>query len=524
VSPALSIGPAAVVAASGGSVLMFAGALLLGGVVLLGGGALWLLQRRRAPWRRRGPGPSPAAQPGPGAAPPAGASAPESLESLRERAGSLLVSTDDAIAHSEQELAFAQAQYGQEQTGPFREAIDRASGHLRHSFQLQRQLEDDIPDSEDDRRAWLTEIVRGCEEAQRSLRAQERGFAELRRLELDADRAVERLAEAIEAARRRLPEAERELDRLRSRYAESAVETVVENVSEARERLGFAQRAAGEAREALAAADTSEAVLDVRAGEEAVGQVDGLVRAIARTSAEMEAATRSLEEALSRARADLAEAHGLLERGGFGDLAGSAAGVESVVEGIERERAAGPSDPLAHARRLAEARAELDRGLRSVRDQNQQDRAARETLAHTLVSAQARLSSASDFLWSRRGAVRAEARTRLHEAERHLETAQRLRAGDPSEALTHANEAIRLAEDAQRMAMGDTREFSSERDRHDAGGMDSAALGGILLGTLLSGGGRGRRIGGSFGGGFGGGRGDPPGGYGGFGGGVAGPR
>ena len=78
-----------------------------------------------------------------------------SIDELRKRAGNLLVRADDTIKSSEQELGFAEASYGSDAVGNFTKALAGAKAHLSESFKLQQQLDDHIPDTEQQQRAWL---------------------------------------------------------------------------------------------------------------------------------------------------------------------------------------------------------------------------------------------------------------------------------------------------------------------------------------------------------------------------------
>lgn len=487
----------------GGLALLGVGLLGAGGLAAYGFAASRKKRRERAPQRQGTP-----AGPGGPAQPHQEVPIPE----LRRRAGALLVATDNAIQHSEQELAFAEMQYGREQVEPFRRALEDAKRHMQASFALQQQLEDHIPDTEQQQRAWLTEIIGRSQDAQRPLEQHEQAFSELRRLETRAPEALEDVERAAHGVRPRLDTAEQRLRQLGQRYNETALAPVRDNVEQARERLAFVGTAVDEARDELAAGRTSDAVLDVRAAEEAVGQAGGLLDAVEHAARELAQAEESLKDAVTIARRDVAEADALVRRGTNPELAGAAAGVQEVLRLVEEQMAGGRVDPLGLSRRLAVAKDELDKGLASVRSQNERDRSARETLAHTLVSAQAQVSSASEYIWARRGGVGPEARTRLAEAERCLATAQQLRSSSPSEALGHANEAVRLAGEAQYIAQHDVDSFGhggfglpqggyGYRGRSNSG-LGGAMLGGILLGSILNGGGG---LGGGFGGGFGGG-------------------
>ncbi|ASE10841.1 TPM domain-containing protein [Kocuria rhizophila] len=501
------------------------GLVVAGGVGAAAVGAAAVMRSRRR--RERG------AQTGTGAHPGTADQQPLApLPELHRQAGSALVEADNAIQHSEQELAFAQLQYGTEQTRPFEEAIERAKEHMRASFELQQKLEDDIPDTEAEQRAWLGEIIDRSRQARAPLAEQEQNFSQLRQLEGRAPEALEHVRGAVAATRPRLQDAETLLVQLHSGYDDAALAPVRDNGQQARERLDFADDAVTAAQEDLAAGRVSEAVLQIRAAEEAQGQAERLVGSVENARRELSRAEESLKDAVSIAQRDVAEAEGLVQQGSRPELAGAAAGVRSVLETVRQQMSSGHYDPIGATRRLAQAKAELDKGLQDVRDSHDRARAARETLGHALVSAQASLTTASDYVWARRGGVGAQARTQLAEAERHLGIAQQLQNSDPERALTEANESIRLADAAQRSAQDDVDQFYDSPVGYGPGyggrrsnGMGGAMLGGILLGGILNGGGFGGGHGGGgfgggdFGGGFGGG---DFGGGGGFDGGVGG--
>src|SRR5699024_4546422 len=80
------------------------------------------------------------------------------VEELRTQDGSALIQADDAIKVAEQEIGFAQASYGDESVEMFQQDVVQAKEHMRQSFQLQHQLDDHIPDTEEEQRSWLKEI------------------------------------------------------------------------------------------------------------------------------------------------------------------------------------------------------------------------------------------------------------------------------------------------------------------------------------------------------------------------------
>lgn len=510
------------------------GLVLVGGVVAVAGAGGYLLLKKRggtSAQRKReqyGYGPSPSPD-GEVIDPLASAN----VEDLRKRAGSLLIAADDAIKSSEQELGFAEAQYGAPAIATFAEDIAAAKRHMGESFKLQQQLDDHIPDTEEQQRQWLGEIIRRCEDVNASLEEHKADFDGLRELERTAPEALARARSAAADAGRRLAAAEQTLGTLQARYSETATTQVADNIDQAGDRLAFVDSAAQEAGERMDAGDTGRAVVAVRAAEEAVHQSTVLLDAIDRRSDELAAAETELERALPDTEQDLAQARAMDRAGQYRDLAGPIAAVEAAVATVREERRRSRSNPLALLERLEAAHAQLDAALGDVRDQAENERRAQDSLQHALIAAQSGISGTADYIRARRGGVGREARTRLAEAERNLDHAVDLQRSDPVTALSHAQQAAMLADQAAQLAEQDVSGFGrggGGYGRRGNDGMGGALLGGILLGSILNGGGG---FGGGFRGGFGGGQGDSGGfgggggsfgggGFGGFGGGGGG--
>jgi len=138
-----------------------------------------------------------------------------SVEELRRKSGSLLIEADDAIKSSEQELGFAEAQYGEAAVGNFTKALQEAKGHMSESFKLQQQLDDHIPDTEEQQRTWLGEIIRRSEAALESLQEQKADFDSLRELEKNAPQALAAVDSGAAAADAKITNAEHTLAELR---------------------------------------------------------------------------------------------------------------------------------------------------------------------------------------------------------------------------------------------------------------------------------------------------------------------
>ena len=489
--------------------------LLIGGIILLGGGAAFLFVRSR----RKG-----AVTAAPGRAEgnqPVDPLDELSVADLRKRAGSLLIAADDAIKSSEQELAFAMASYGDDAVQTFTADLAAAKTHMSESFKMQQQLDDHIPDTEAQQRTWLKDIIGRCEAVNQSLQAHKDDFDALRELEKNAPAALAEAHRNAAAAGGRLEAAEKTLTQLRGRYSEPALTQISDNIEQAHQRLEFVENAAETARTKLGEGDTASAVVAVRAAEESVHQADVLLDAIEKRGRELDSARAALQRAAADARQDLAQARAFAANGANAGLAGPVAGVEAALAAIEQEATA-RNNPVDLLQRLEAANAQLDTALEGIRDRQEQERRARDSLQHAIMSAQAQISGTSDYIRARRGGVGSEARTRLAEAERNLQQAIALQSPDPVSALAYAQQANVLAAQAADLAQQDVDGFGGMGGGFGGGGMYSgrrggsglggAILGGILIDSILRGGG----------GGFGGGGGWGGGGFGGFGGGGGG--
>ncbi len=488
------------------------GVLVGVGVVAAGGAGTYLYLRNR---RKKGSSQATSASYGPQGEqldPLAGLSIPE----LRQKSGSLLIEADDAIKSSEQELGFAQAQYGDSAIGNFTKALEEAKRHMTESFKLQQQLDDHIPDTEEQQRSWLGEIIRRSEAALASLRDQKADFDSLRELEKNAPQALAAVSAGARDADSKIANTEQSLEGLRAKYADSALTQVSDNILQAKERLAFVQNAVTAAQEKLAAGENSLAAVAVRAAEESLHQTNVLIDAISKTAGSLDEARASLEGAVAETSQDLAQARAMIQSGEHPELAGPVAGVEAALAQVKTEIQGGKIDPIATLSRVESAHQALDQSLSGIRDQQEQARRAQASLQQTIMAAQAQISATSDYITARRGGVGTEARTRLAEAQRNLDYALSISRNDPVTALTYAQQAHSLAAQAAQLAQSDVDQFGYADQGQGygrggmfgggggGGGLGGAILGGILINSILNGGGGGWGGGNNDGGGGGG--------------------
>lgn len=516
VATADSLRASATGSGSGGGGFGFGGLLLLGLVVIGGFFALSAFLRRR---RERQAGPPPQQQ----AVGPVDELAALPTAELDKRSSSALVRIDDALRTSEEELGFAQAQFGPDATREFEQVLTTAKQQVTEAFRLRQTLDDDIPDTEPEVRDTAARIIRTVAQVSAALDAQKQAFDELRDVESRADDAIEAHAREATALRSRVDTARATLQTLQSRYPATALASVVHNPDQARLLLDETGATLAQGRTALEQGDRATAVRYARAAEEALGQARVLLDAVDHAGTDLASAGPRLDTAIASITSDIADAQRLGP--GRPEVAPRVAAAQDAIATAQDART-GAGDPLAALRTITEAEAAIDAALAPLREARERADRARSLLDETLGRLRSALRATSDFVATRRGAVGPEARTRLAEAERWYRQAEDQAGTEPEAALESARKAEQLVADAQHLAQADVEQADAYRYQSTGGqrgmgggglnGVGGMVLGGILLDSILRGGGGWGGGGGGGGGGFdGGGFGD-----GGFGGGF----
>lgn len=419
-------------------------------VVAIAIGVVWLVRRRSV--RRPADGPT--------------------LAELDRDAGSLLVALDDALRDAEQELGFAEAQFGAAAVADFRATLADARARVGEAFAIRQRLDDGDPESPDEARAQTARVIELCREAHAALQAQADDFARLRDLERNAATVLESVAAAHAALPERVAAAAAAVEGLSARFGTAAVEPVADSPAHARELADLAATAVADARAALTAGETGAAAIAVRTGQRAVDQSSRLLDAVSALEAELPRVARRLTAAMDDLRADLVEAAGASSGGGAGDASAIAA---ATAEAERVLAAAADRDPRSALTAVEQADAALGGVLATVRDRRAQADRARTQLPRVQESAVASIAVAQEFVTTRRGGIGPDARTRLAEADRRLAAASALAAADPVAALAAAQQADALADAALRLARRDTARLDPA-----PGGRGSALLSGLF--------------------------------------------
>ncbi|GGO94542.1 hypothetical protein [Actinomyces gaoshouyii] len=514
--------------------------LLAGGGAAAAGAAAYAISRRRKSdpsstqedtvfWNRKKKAPEQAG--------------PVPLDQLIAQAGAALVTADDAMRAADEELSYAQAQFGLSATDSFTEALGQAKAHLSRCFELRKILDDDIPETEPQQRQMYGEILDRCQRAMGAIQAQKQLFEERRGIESALPTSMSETAQRADETEQAITMAKTLLVTLRATYPASALTSVSEAPVRAERLLAAGRTALKQAGASADAGQQSTAVEQVRIAQGSIAQAGALAAQVASANERLSTASTDLAAAIASLSSDLVDAKRLADQVPSATLAPLVADAEAAI--AEGRAASGrastdPSapvsgdhvvgDPLAALDHLSRAETAIDAALAPARAREENDSRARSQLGSRLSRLNSQVQSVTAYITTHRGAVGSSARTALSEAARHASAATAMQPTDPQAALAEVAAGEPLVAQAQALAEADVRDAGdawgsysnySGGYGHRGGGLDlgSLVLGGILMGGLFDddrphhiggwGGGDFGGFGGDFGGGdFGGSGGD----------------
>ncbi len=422
---------------------------------------------------------------------------------VEQQAGVALVRADDAITSSREELGFAVAQYGEGATAEFSRTVDEAKAKIAEAFDLRQKLDDEIEDSVHDRRAWHIRIIRLADEIDEILDDNTEAFDELRQLEQNAPKELERVRRERADLTPLLASAAPSLAALVATYDRAALSTVTENPAQAQERAALADRAIDAAAQALANGRTGEAAFAIRTAEQAVAQAAQLVRAITALGTELTGIEAQAQALVTELQGDVAAAAQLPDP--TGALASASHKVTAQLQTAQADLVATPRNPQRALDALTAANAQIDGAIAQGHEAVERARRVQQLLEQTLAQAASEIRAAREFIETRRGTVGSTARTRLATADAALTQALTLRTSDLENALAEAQRALDLARQATSAAEADLRAytpggypddgwggvFGGSGSRSGGSGIGGDILGGIIGGLLAGGGGGG---------------------------------
>lgn len=461
------------------------------------------------------------------------------LETLRAQASATLLAADDAVRAADEELSYAQAQFGLSATDDFTQALAQAREHMERAFELRKLLDDDIPETEAVQRQMYGEMLQRCEQATTVISAQEKAFHERRGIEANLPTAIAETRQRAAETEQALRAAQTLLVTLHATFPPSALSSVSHAPDQGLRLLAAGRTALEQAQASVDDGQQTTAVEQVRIAQGAIAQAGQLAAQVRGARERLERAATDLEAAIASISSDLIDAQRLAAQVPAATLAPLVRQAEAAVE---QGRAALPvasgamltnaspdtstgaealtsgGDPLAALDRLARCEAALDAALAPARAKEENDSRARASLGSRLARLNSQIEAVTSYISTHRGAVGSSARTALSEATRHAAAATSLQTSDPTAALAEVAAGEPLVAQAQAIAEADVRDNEDSfgglgGPRGGGGGLDlgSLVLGGILLGGLGGGhrdhgygGWGGPRPGGGFGGGGGG--------------------
>ena len=415
------------------------------------------------------------------------------VDALDDLSREMVVDVDNAVRTSANELTLAIDEFGQERTEPFTKAVDNAKSALSQAFAVRQQLDDDIPETPAQRRELLTRVIVSAARADRELESQTEAFEKLRDLVINAPSLLDGLTQQYVELTSRITPTEERLAQLHNEFDATALTSVAGNISTARERLAFADKNISSARELTAHAEIGgqTGLVDAyHAAESALGQARSLFDAIDSAASDIRHAVASLPSVMADIRTAITHADELLQqspKSKSAHLTELDAARDSAARALDTAGGSGSADPLGTFVRLSKADADLNRVLAVLAEEQAAADRLNRSLEQAVFTAESRVRGVSEYIDTRRGSIGSEARTRLAEAERHLQAAYDTRTTNVTEAISHANAASTLAAHAQTLANADVQSAQraySRRDTDDTGAM----IGGIIIGDLLRGG------------------------------------
>ena len=439
------------------------------------------------------------------------------LDRLSKQTSSQLLSVDDGVRSAAAELEFARAEFGSEATNKFSEALAAAQNALQQAFEIQKLLDDDIPETRAQQFAMNHQIIDLTGKAQGAITAQESEFRELRNLGANVGTHLDDLETRSKEIADQISTANAQLDSLALTYPESALATLRSYPSQILALLGAVAQSVAEGKKLVAGGEQNKAVAFARVGEDTLRQARALAEKLTNARSSLDQASAQVRTNVASISQDVADAARL----GVGDplIQARAATAQRAIT-----YATGSSvDPVKAVADLTEAETALDAALEQVRTAEENRQRAQSLVARNQNLASAAIADADSYIdqYSRYSpqAARTElAAARRSFAEGNASTDLPLKAQFFERARSQAENARKIAEQS----------VNSERDRQNRGGDSDwgSIVSGMIIGSLLSGGG-GHSRGGFSSGSFGprpGGHGFGGGGFGGGGGGFSGGK
>ncbi|MDO5060031.1 MAG: hypothetical protein Q4D73_00180 [Actinomycetaceae bacterium] len=339
----------------------------------------------------------------------------KSLEELVQEATSKLMATDNSVRSAADDLAFAQAQFGQLETTQFVGAVQEAQTHVSNAFVLHTQMTEQSNQSQ--KRQLATQILDLCQQAEAVLADKVERFNQLRMAGANLPKTIATLRTHIVEAEAKNEVAKAEIESLRTLYSDVRVQSLFDNPGNVTNLL-LASKAALEQAEAELAKHTSAgeqlALQQVTIAQRSFGSAISQLNEVMYAADDLKEAPTRLAAAMASLGSDIQDVH---------RLAPNQAGLHGLVVSAEQALAqanqavSGSGDVLAALAALRIAEDALDAALAPMRaaDEQMQRTQQRFNIINNEVTDLIR--QADSYITSHRGGVNQQARTHLATAE-----------------------------------------------------------------------------------------------------------
>lgn len=406
------------------------------------------------------------------------------LLALQKQASEALLGADDGVRAAAGELEFARAEFGIEATAPFAAALAQAQQAVQQAFHIQKRLDDDIPETPQEQVQLNSQILQLTGNARTTIAQHEAGFQEMRDL---ASRVLENLDEQETRSREiasRVETARAQLDSLKMMYPESALESLSSYPAQIETLLNAAHQAINEGRTIATQGEKSSAVPYARLAEDALRQARSLADNVANARGALEKALADVRTGVASISSDVSDA----KRLGKGDalIAARQADAERVIAYASGSQV----DPFRAVAQLTEAENALDAALAGVRNAEEIRQKAQQMAERNRAAARSSIDEADEYIDRYSRYVPGRARTQLAAANAAFAGGDASR--DPQGASSSYEQANSLAKDALLIATRGVND--AQRSQFGGGPMRNSGsdwgsiLGGMIIGSLLSGG------------------------------------
>lgn len=375
------------------------------------------------------------------------------MEELGKQAHVALMEADECVRQSEQEYAFAETEFGSEEMSAFKTAIDVAKKELQGAFRIGQEIDDDVPESYEERSGMLRDISNGTSGIKKALDAAVATVEHLRDLGQTAAATVETLVKQKPRRAEALTKAQERITLLNQR-AKSVVESVASNVDMAEALYEMVEHDLDEARKAVDSGNLAQAAVLVRDVQAALAKAGLALDNIGRLSESLATAEKNLDIEIKAAEAEIARASTASKGGLVSGSGGVLMEAQRMLGQAKAESVAKYGDIIVAYNLALKANSLADKVLDQIRTEQERQQRAVEQAQSQIRAAEVAITQADAYIASNGSTVGRKARNRLSEAQRQYQEARSI-GGDIFVAATAAIQANDMADTAYRYARQD---------------------------------------------------------------------